>query len=181
MVEGLTVLLDSYRLGDLASIIGLAVALVGFVLTFWAAWRSRTAAEAAAEAAERARAHMLTFHSTASLASVISRLEGLKALHRNARSEAQWQDMPERYSALRAELRQIRARYPSLDPDQRVIIQRSIETLTALEEWAERAAEDGRRPADIAKMNSRLAQRSDELVDLLHGLQLQLEVGKRDD
>lgn len=37
MAEGLAALLDTYRLGDLASIVGLAVALVGFALTFWAA------------------------------------------------------------------------------------------------------------------------------------------------
>jgi hypothetical protein len=47
MAEGLGAFLDSYRPRDLPSLVGFAVAVVGFALTSYAAWRSKTAAEAA--------------------------------------------------------------------------------------------------------------------------------------
>jgi hypothetical protein len=181
MLEAAMAFVDAYRLGDLASLVGLVVALVGFAITIRAARRARYAAEVAADAAQQARDQIQAQQSTTSLAGIVSRVEALKALHRNAHSEAQWRDMPERYSALRADLRQVRVRYPSLADDQRVIIQRSIETLAALEDWVERAVELGQKPANVARMNGRLARRSDELIDLLHLLQRRLEAGNRDD
>ncbi len=177
MAEGLAALLDTYRLGDLASIVGLAVALVGFALTFWAAWRARTAAEAAAEAAERAREQVLTFHSTTSLVGVISRMEALKVLHRAGRID----HMPERYSALAGELMAIRSRNPSLTAEERAIMQRSVLLFRSMEHEIDQAAQDNERHVDIAQLNRAISLAFDELTALLHDLETRAEEARRYD
>lgn len=181
MLEAAMTLVDAYRLGDLASLVGLVVALVGFAVTIRAAWRARTAAETAAKAAEAAREQMASVRSTTTLAGVISRLDGLKLMHRRAKSVADWRDMPDRYSAIRTELVHIRGRYPSPHADEKRIIQASIEALRALEDLVERAIQAGALPDDVPGMNRVVAQRVDELSELSNRLQAQLETRKRDD
>lgn len=173
MAEGFAARLDTYRLGDLASIVGLAVALVGFALTFWAAWRARTAAEAAAEAARQAREQILTFHSTTSLASVVSRMEALKVLHRAGRID----HMPERYSALAGDLMAIRTRNPSLAAEERAIMQRSVLLFRGMEYEIDLATQQGVSRLDIAQLNRAISRTFDELTTLLHDLETRAHRG----
>ncbi len=159
----LIALIDTYRLADMASLLG----LIGLALTIWAAWRSKSAAEAAAEAARQAREEILTFHSTTSLAGVISRMDALKVLHRSGRID----HMPERYSALAGDLMAIRSRNPSLTPEERAIIPRAVLLFRGMEYEIDLSAQDGERRVDIAHLNRAISLAFDELTVLLHDLE----------
>lgn len=166
-------LIDAYRLGDLASLLG----LVGLTLTVWAAWRSKTAAESAADAARQAREHILTFHSTTSLTSVIFRMEALKVLHRAGRID----HMPERYSALAGDLMAIRSRNLSLTARERAIIQQSVLLFRGMEYEIDLAAQDGERRVDTAHLNRAISLAFDELTVLLHDLENRAQEARQDD
>lgn len=167
MADWSAALLDTYRLGDLASIVGLFVALVGFALTFWAAWRSKTAAEAAAEAAKRAKDHLFGFQSTMSLAGVISEIEGLKSMHRAGR----WAELPDRYSALCAALVSIRSRNSSLNRVQDARIQLAITELRRIEHRVDASLGGGGDAIDVAALNLVVSELLDDLRMTLHELE----------
>ena len=167
MPEWVATLLDTYRLGDLASITGLLVALIGFTATIWAALRSKTAAEAAAEAARQAREQVSNVHSTTSLASVISRMEALKVLHRAGRMH----QMPERYSTLAADLMAIRSRNRSLAAHERAILQQSVLLLRSMEYEMDLWVQGGQTSLDIAQINRAISLAFDDLATLLHDLE----------
>jgi|GEM_PF-5479250 len=177
MPEWVSSLLDAYRLGDLASIAGLVAALVGFTATIWTAWRSKTAAEAAAEAASEARDQVLNVHSTTSLASVISRMEALKVLHRAGRMH----QMPERYSTLAADLMAIRSRNRSLTAHERAIVQQSVLLLRSMEYEMDLWVQGGETSLDIAQLNRAISLAFDDLATLLHDLEKRAQDGREHD
>ena len=160
-------MLDAYRLGDHASIIGLAVALVGFALTIWAAWRAKSAAEMAAAAARRARDDLLAFQSTMSLAGVVSEIEGLKAMHRAGR----WAELPDRYSTLCATLASIRSRNPSLTRIHDARIQLAITELRRIEHRIDASLAGAGDAIDVAALNRVLSELLDALRKTLHELE----------
>ena len=167
MLERVAALLDAYPLGDLASIAGLVVALIGFTATIWAAWRSKTAAEAAAEAATNARDQLLVHQSTMSLAGVISEIEGLKAMHRAGR----WAELPDRYSTLCAALLSIRSRNPSLTVAQDARFQLAITELRRIEHRIDASLAEVGGPIDVAALNRVVSELLDELRLTLHELE----------
>lgn len=46
--------------GDLSSVVGLLLAIIGFGFTLWGVWRSKSAAEAARDAAQKAKDAIVT-------------------------------------------------------------------------------------------------------------------------
>lgn len=167
MIDSWLALLDAYRLGDLASLVGLLVALVGFALTIWAAWRAKSAAEMAAAAARRVRDQILIFQSTSDLAGAISKLESLKSMHR----AGDWASMPERYSGLSADLAMIRDRSTLLDDAERAMIQKAIFMLAQLEHELDVGGVEEPDRKQVAIRNLLISQRLDELRGILHHLQ----------
>ena len=167
MPERVAGLLDAYRLGDLASLLGLLVALVGFAATVWAAWRAKTAAEAAAEAANRTRDQLLSFQTTTDLSSVISKMEALKALHR----AGNFPGLADRYSALAGDLMSIRSRNPSLSAKERAILQEVVLLFRGMEHEIDLSSQDGVDRFDVARLNRAISRAFDELTALLHDLE----------
>lgn len=177
MPEPLIALFAAYPFGDLASVVGLLVALIGFTATIWTAWRSKTAAEAAAEAARQAREQVLNVHTSTSLASVISRMEALKVLHRAGRMH----QMPERYSTLATDLMAIRSRNRSLTAHERGILQQSVLLLRGMEYEMDQWAQHGETSIDIAQINRAISLALDDISTLLHDLEKRLQDERDDD
>ena len=75
--------LDHTRAGDLASIAGLVIALVGFAITIWNVLASKKAAQRAEQAALDARRAIGFFDAVTELSAAISVLEEIRRLHRN--------------------------------------------------------------------------------------------------
>jgi divalent metal cation (Fe/Co/Zn/Cd) transporter len=65
--------------GDIASILGLLVALIGFAITIWNVRASRAAAIRAEEAANQARRAIRFFDAVAEISTAIAAMEEVKA------------------------------------------------------------------------------------------------------
>ncbi len=71
------------HVGDLASLAGVAISIVGFVVTVWNVRRSESAAERAEAAANEARRAMRIYQTVSDLASAIAIMEEVMRLHRH--------------------------------------------------------------------------------------------------
>ena len=161
-------LIVAYKLGDLASIVGVAISIVGFVLTVWGVLKSRKAAERAEAAATAARDSIRIFDTTVDFASAITTLEELRRAHR----AGQWPILPDRYAAVRKLLINVRASNPGLSEQQNKVIQQSLANLAVLEQTVERGLVAKSDPANPAKLNQILSQDIDELVAIFAELKM---------
>lgn len=146
--------------GDLASVTGVAVALVGFVVTYRAARRAE-------DAATRARARMLHVDTVAELAQVKAGMTEIMRLHR-ARD---WAVLPDRYQAMREHLATIRSAAPGLSDEQKSAIQSVIVQLDAVERSLYGRLAQGQEP-DVAEWNIIVGGQIVRLVDLLAAVKL---------
>jgi hypothetical protein len=80
-----------YRIGDLASIAGVLIALVGFGLTLRGVRKTKSAAQSAAIAAEVTRNSIRRLDTVVDFSAAITILDEIKRLHRGG----QWMLLPE--------------------------------------------------------------------------------------
>ena len=85
------------NLGDLASLAGVIIAVVGFGLTLKNVYRSKAAATRAEEAAKETRDSIRLFDTVSEFAEAISTMDEIKRLHR----QSAWVILPDRYATLR--------------------------------------------------------------------------------
>ena len=149
--------------GDLASIGGLVIALVGFALTIRNVHMARKAAIRAEEAANEARKSFQTFETVADFSAAITTFEEIKRLHR----QSAWNILPDRYAALKKILVALRVRYSALTDEQKTLIQSAIQRLTELEEVVDRADESGKPPSGVSGLNAIMSQYVDGLQEML--------------
>ncbi|MGD9616871.1 MAG: hypothetical protein AB7H90_17305 [Alphaproteobacteria bacterium] len=154
------------RIGDLASIAGVFITIVGFLVTLWNVWRSRSAAERAEMAANEARRMIRSYETVAEFSSAITLMEEIKRLHRSRQLEM----LPDRYAALRKALIGVRRLAPSIRDSQDVILQTAITTLATIEDTIEKSIHGGSLP-DYARLN-RLLSRD---IDALHGVLIDIK------
>lgn len=159
--------IDTWRLGDIASLLGLVLAIVGFAITITAALRATKAAKAAQHDVNRAREELRTFYSATKLAIVISRLIALKKAHRRR----EWGGLPDQYAELRHDLIVIRHRLPNMNDTDASVLQAGISMLKALENDVEKHLEADTEPSKIASMNRRVADQLDEMQRVLAALE----------
>jgi hypothetical protein len=151
------------RAGDLASIAGLVVSIVGFAFTLYNVVKSRTAAEAAEAAARATRKTLSTYDSIAAISAAIAAINDVRRLHR----DAQWLLLPDRYSTLRQSLIAIRSGPVVLTGDQLSLLQSAIQLFAELERQVDRAIVHPERAPDRVKLNQLVSAQSDRLTELL--------------
>jgi hypothetical protein len=139
----------AHRLNEVSDLLGLGIAILGFSLTLWAVFSSRSAARAAETAAKQARSEMLRIDVIGQLTEALLNIEEFKHLHRSSA----WELMPQRYSRLRIDLVGIRASNPHLGEGSKVILQTAIQDLRVMEVRVDRSLVKGADPPDIARMN----------------------------
>lgn len=130
--------------GDLASAIGLLVAVVGFSVAVVQIRRTRRAAEAAEQAVIATRDVLARNLTIADLVRASERIEEVKRLHR----ERQWQRALDRYHDMRVMLSDVRSRHPRLSDAQQSSIQQSIDQLATIERAVARALTSGNEPTN---------------------------------
>lgn len=149
------------HIGDLASIAGVLISVVGFMLTAYNVSRSRKAAELARDAAQSAKNSIQTFETVVDLSAVIGMLEEIKRSHRNS----QWALLPDRYAALRKTLISVR-RSRELSDQHASVLQAAIANLSDMENAVKRALPNV--PNDLhARFNALLSENIDELAGVL--------------
>ena len=114
-----------HNLGDLASVAGVIIVIVGFGFTLMNVYRSKAAATRAEEAAKETRESIRLFDTVSDFANSISTMDEIKRLHR----ESAWAILPDRYASLRKLLVTLRSANPGLSENHATTIQRAIQNL----------------------------------------------------
>jgi hypothetical protein len=153
-----------HKIGDLASIAGVLISIVGFGLTVHGVRKSKNAAIRAEEAATAMRDSIRLLDTIIDFAAAISLLEEIKRLHR---AQA-WNALPDRYAALRKLLISVR-RGVDLRENQESMIQSAITNLLTIETQVEKAIGTNTSPS-VHKLNTLLSTDLDNLIAVLTDL-----------
>ncbi len=152
--------------GDIASVAGVVISIVGFVATLINTSRSRSAARRAEVAANAARDRIRLFDLASDFSAAISAMDEIKRLHR----EGAWSILPERYSELRKLLVTVRRANPTLSQEDSVVIQTAIQHLSDIEAKVERAIEEKTAMRNVARINTVMSTQIDKLHEVLVNL-----------
>lgn len=150
--------ITDYHVGDLASIAGVAISIIGFLVTVWNVRRSKSAAERAEKAATDARRIIRDYETISGFSAAIAIMEEIKRLHR----VGQIDPLLDRYAALRKALTEVRKMSPSVNQTMDQTIQSAITTLMSIETQVERSRATGT-PPDFVRLNRALSREIDEL------------------
>lgn len=121
--------------GDIASVAGLGISVIGFVVTVKAVLLSKSSAVQTREATEKTRVAFTHFDTVAKLSSVITSMNEIKRLHR---IEA-WRLLPDRYAAIRQDLVLIRSANPGIGANHRSSLNGAIQQFAELENVVEKS------------------------------------------
>jgi len=161
-------MLNSYRLiaensardlanaGDVASIIGLSIVVIGFAITIFTLWRTK-------RVVIKVREDIAWTDTVQELAAVQAAMEEIKRLHRTK----SWELLPERYSALRKSLISIRGANPDLSDGHKMILQKGIQHFAGLERQVERSIMTGEELPNVAKLNNIVSNQLDSIQEVL--------------
>jgi hypothetical protein len=156
------VLDHSYGPGDVASIVGLAVALIGFIVTILGVTKARSAAMQAARAALASQRRIRFVATVVDLTALVSELEMVKRQHRLG----EWRQCLGTYAELRRKLIQVRAANPFLSSRDQAAVQALVRTLRQVEGIVERAVESATQ-LPPSQMNALLTRQIDGMVAML--------------
>lgn len=143
--------------GDLASVAGLIISIVGF-------WLAVRAARQAKDAAEKAWQAVVRSETIADFSAAITIMEEIKRLHR---FPGAWPVWLERYSALRQTLLSIRGANPGLSNKDKAAIQGALQHCANFESEVEGALASHEDLPGPAQMNRILSKQVDKLSEIL--------------
>jgi hypothetical protein len=152
------------HLGDLASLAGVAISIIGFIVTVWNVRRSKSAAERAEAAANEARRAMRAHQTLSDFSAAIAMMDEIRRLHRMEKPDLH--QLLERYPAARTALIRVRKLSPTLSSGMQTQIQSATMSLSTIEEVVEQARVEGSSP-DFVELNSRLSREIDSLHSAL--------------
>lgn len=155
------------NLGDVASIAGVLLSLIGFAATLYAVFKSQSASKQARDAAEATREALTRFETVAKISATITSMSEIKRLHR----VAAWPILPDRYASVRQELVLIRSANPEMDANQRTALQGAIQQFSELEQTIETYLSYSNRATPRAsKLNNIVSLQIDKLNEILDSL-----------
>lgn len=144
------------RWGDLASVVGLAIAI-------WASLSAKNAAEQARDAACQVKDRIATLDTLADVSAALAIMEEIKRLQR----AGALQIALDRYSTLRRHLVRIEQISPALTVLQREEVARSIAQLRTVEAKVERAISAGNATLNLAQVNSVVSREIDRMEHVM--------------
>jgi hypothetical protein len=157
--------------GNLASVLGLLVGLIGFSLTIWNVVKSKKAAQTAKEAVDEVRERIRAFNTVADLAQAVAILEEIKRLQR----ARQWRVVLDRYATLRKYIIQIGVQHPLLTPERRSVLTGTTRQLLEIEKGLEKDVDrDDCANTDAAKLNQVISRQVDQVFRVLTELQQEM-------
>lgn len=156
---------------DFCGVVGLAVSVFGFVVTYRAARAAKSAAEQARAAAIQMRDDLNKFDLISTLSETMTSMEEAKTLQ----SEGVWQLLPAKYSSLRKSLITIKTVSPGLTNQHRRALQSAIQTCAGIEDEILVAKAAGGVPQDMPRLNRTLNDHINNLQSVL--LHVRSEIG----
>ena len=157
--------------GNLASVTGLLLALVGFVITIAGVYRSKSAAQHAREAADETKAILVRANAIADFSAALTIMDEIRRLQR----AGAWAVLPDRYSSLREKLMAILASHPVISEAQRMSVGAALEGIRRLEHRVEESLATGSAPPNSAKLNQVLGSHLDILRGVLTGIRVEIK------
>ena len=155
--------LNTGHWGDVASVAGVFIAVIGFGVTIYNTIRTKKAAEQADQRIEEVRRGLRHVDTVAELSQALLMMEEVKRLHR----DKMWPGLPEKCSALRQLLISIRSANAELSDDQGAAIQSAIVAFRQLESKVERTLAAGAGPPDVPRTNAAVSRQMDQLREVL--------------
>ena len=171
-MNNLKIILERYSLGDIASILGLLITIIGFIITFIKVRQSKNAAELAQEISLKLRDDLQRTDTVIEFSSAITSMDEIKRLHR----KGAWEILPERYTALRKSLITIKSNNDNLSNEQMQKIQSAIQNLKSIEEQVDTAIIRKKEPENVDKLNKIIALQTDKLTEVL--IEIRNKIGK---
>ena len=169
-IAGLWRAAESYRIADMASIVGLFVTIGGFTIALWQIQKSKSAAQQAREVAESVRAQILQMNTVQDINAAIKAFEDIRRLHR----QKVWEALPDRYTSLKQLLISIKGRTPNLSNTQKAQIQGAVQHISNIEAQVEIAIGGNDEP-EVHRINEIVSKQIDRLADLLVDVQNEIE------
>ena len=160
------------NLGDIASVIGVIVAIIGFFVTISNVLKSKNAAQKAEAASHRIRESIFRYDAISECAEAISLLNEIKRLQRGNL----WPILPDRYSAVNRLLYSLKAFDSELMKNHKMYIQTAIQQFAILEELVDRSITRNKLPpsASIVQINKIVNQQLDKLHEIQSFLKHQM-------
>ncbi|MDM8544036.1 hypothetical protein QUF90_23415 [Desulfococcaceae bacterium HSG9] len=160
------------NLGDIASVIGVIVAIIGFFVTISNVVKSKNAAQKAEAASYKIRENIFRYDAISECAEAISLLNEIKRLQRGNL----WLILPDRYSAVNRLLYSLKAFDSELMKNHKMYIQNAIQQFVSLEELVDRSITRNKLPPSesIVQINKIVNQQLDKLYEIQSFLKHQM-------
>lgn len=97
MYQGFIAFLDLYSIPDLDSAVGVLISIIGFMVTIWTVFRSKSAALRAERAASETRDRIKDIDAIYDFSTTLATIEEIMRLQR----ERVWRILPDKYQRLR--------------------------------------------------------------------------------
>jgi hypothetical protein len=156
--------------GNVASVLGLFVSLIGFYYALVSLRESREvsvkAKDAAVRAEEAARATRDSIYKAETIASCSSAISILDEIRRLQR-EGSWNLLLDRYSTVRRVLQSID---PEISDGHRLVLQGALTQFSDLESKIEKCVLSGKPPPNVVRLNEVVSRQSDKLYEVLMAL-----------
>lgn len=150
-----------WQIGDLTGILG----TVGLGITFWQAWKARSAAEAAKIAAEGAQSRILTLETVVDLSSVVSLLDDVMRLHRQPSKDM----LLDRYASIRKVITSVRSGRIALSDEHDIALQSTMTYVAQLQDLVEKTS-DNFEKFDFPKHNRQISGFVDSISGALNNI-----------
>ncbi|WP_024617837.1 hypothetical protein [Pseudomonas kilonensis] len=164
-------ILEQYRVGDYAGLIGLLISLIGFYFTIRTVLNSKAASEHAAAAVESMREDIRRSETVADFATALAVMEEIKRMHRSDNLNF----LPDRYASLKKFLVSIKASNPLLTAEDQVVMQSAIAKFSSVERLIEESIRNSK-PIEHAKLNGQVSKHYDLIQSLL--VRIKNEIGR---
>lgn len=174
LLEQILKTIADFRIGDISSIVGLFISVIGFAVTIWGVIKSKNAAESTKETAEKMQKDLRRLDTIVDISSVVGIMEEIKRHHRNNN----WIILPDRYSSLRGKLVLIKSTHNDLTDKQKTFLQSAIQQSKLIEENVEKALSKNLEPQNFAKLNKLLSDEIDKLNEVMAEIKNQMELEK---
>ena len=153
------------NLGDWASVLGVIIATVGFLVTIIKLLRLKSAVR-------KVREDVLRVETVAEFSAALSVMDEIKRLHR----QQAWQILPDRYAHLRKALISIKTSYSDLEEEHKKALQSAIQIFRGIEKQVENALAKDSASLDVPKLNRLTSIQIDSLQEVL--IKIQDKIGR---
>ena len=157
----------NWKIADLAAILGLGVALIGFALTIGLAKQAKTAADLAKSEVSKVRSDLVSFDVVRSASEALAIFDEIE---RRFLIEGGWMNLHERYGALYRALGSLRAAPLMVTSAQKKLLVSAQAEVRDIRDQLRSAAMQKTEPKNLEAISTQTLLHADKLGELLEAL-----------